>query len=535
MALTKLTTVLNKISTLANIITGQATTVKTAFDYDVNVVKDYINDTLTEEMDATFETKDNITTNRKLSATGDFTGTLIGLPIVAADPGLSTIVAGHTVELAETVKSVNGALPDVNGNVVIETGGLGTLLIDATDPPSPLVAVKTDGTDTSTELNTMLTYAKTNKIRTVYVPTNISVASTVLIPLGVELKGAGYNNTAISGLTSGMTVVQLYDNQSALTNVRVVAFGQTGYPVMIKDDNASGVADFVIDGVKMEGGLWELYTEFCWNGVIKNSRLTGGINGLRLGSQSNQIEFDTVAVKCKTAIVYATNASAIKIQNAELTHFEPTASANCFSFDGACHNIEFDTIYMEGHNDTAIFASFGTAGGLSQISFKNIICIPALKYLMNVGNAVGTYPRQISFENCNIELLTALYSYYAIKNFNCTYKNCNFGTIVNAVKEDALTPTYVNAWVNFDANSIVRFWKDSDNNVHVEGIVKSGTAGAIFTLPERYRPSQAYNLTTISGGALARVLFNTDGTVVKILGSNTDLMLDGVMFRAASI
>lgn len=51
MALTKLETVLNKISTLSTVIRGQATTVKAAFDHDANVLKDYINDTLTAEID----------------------------------------------------------------------------------------------------------------------------------------------------------------------------------------------------------------------------------------------------------------------------------------------------------------------------------------------------------------------------------------------------------------------------------------------------------------------------------------------------
>jgi hypothetical protein len=51
--------------------------------------------------DNAFETKSNITTNRKLSETGDFTGTLNGMPIVAADPGLSSTVAYHTEQLAE--------------------------------------------------------------------------------------------------------------------------------------------------------------------------------------------------------------------------------------------------------------------------------------------------------------------------------------------------------------------------------------------------------------------------------------------------
>lgn len=47
MALSKLTTELNTISELDTVIRNQATTVKAAFDHDVNVVKDYINNTLT--------------------------------------------------------------------------------------------------------------------------------------------------------------------------------------------------------------------------------------------------------------------------------------------------------------------------------------------------------------------------------------------------------------------------------------------------------------------------------------------------------
>lgn len=135
MALTKLTTTLNKISSLATTIRGQATTVKAAFDYDVNVVKDFINDTLTEEADAldaenvkltgdqtldgiktftsspivptptadlhastkkyvddNYTSKNEITTNRKLSANGDFSGTWNGHKMVETDPGIQTEV-----------------------------------------------------------------------------------------------------------------------------------------------------------------------------------------------------------------------------------------------------------------------------------------------------------------------------------------------------------------------------------------------------------------------------------------------------------
>lgn len=147
MALTKLTTVLNKISTLANMIVGQATTVKTAFDYDVNVVKDYINDTLTAEIDTmdaenvkktgdqtidgvktfvkspivptpttdmqtatkkyvddNFTSKTEITTSRKLSALGDFSGTWNGKTMVETDPGIQIVVNEHTSQLVDISK-----------------------------------------------------------------------------------------------------------------------------------------------------------------------------------------------------------------------------------------------------------------------------------------------------------------------------------------------------------------------------------------------------------------------------------------------
>ena len=119
MALTKLTAALDKISSLATLITGQATTVKGAFDHDVNVVKDYINEILIPEVEDKFETKEDLATNRKLSPTGDFTGTWGGKTMVETDPGIQIVVNEHTSQLASTVKSVNSILPDVNGNVVV--------------------------------------------------------------------------------------------------------------------------------------------------------------------------------------------------------------------------------------------------------------------------------------------------------------------------------------------------------------------------------------------------------------------------------
>lgn len=123
MALTKLTTVLNKISTLANIITGQATTVKTAFDHDSNVLKDYINDTLIPEIDTALTQKTtDLDTHKtsndhdgryyteaeindlllaKTNLTGNHEGTWQGYSPAETDPGIQAVVNGHTTQISE--------------------------------------------------------------------------------------------------------------------------------------------------------------------------------------------------------------------------------------------------------------------------------------------------------------------------------------------------------------------------------------------------------------------------------------------------
>lgn len=79
-------------------------------------------------VDDNFTTKSEITTNRKLSATGNFTGTLNGAPITSTDPGLSSTVvamrgAGAAEEkanlslvnahLAETTSEINAIIANV--------------------------------------------------------------------------------------------------------------------------------------------------------------------------------------------------------------------------------------------------------------------------------------------------------------------------------------------------------------------------------------------------------------------------------------
>lgn len=55
------------------------------------------------ESDAKYTTKDEITNNRKLSVSGDFSGTLKGMEITAAEPGLSSAFNQHLVNYANVV------------------------------------------------------------------------------------------------------------------------------------------------------------------------------------------------------------------------------------------------------------------------------------------------------------------------------------------------------------------------------------------------------------------------------------------------
>lgn len=59
------------------------------------------------EVDANLVTKTDLTTTRKLSASGDFTGTLNGAAIVASEPGLSSLFTAHVADNATDILNLN--------------------------------------------------------------------------------------------------------------------------------------------------------------------------------------------------------------------------------------------------------------------------------------------------------------------------------------------------------------------------------------------------------------------------------------------
>jgi hypothetical protein len=88
------------------------------------------------------------------------------------------------------------------------------------------------------------------------------------------------------------------------------------------------------------------------------------------------------------------------------------------------------------------------------------------------------------------------------------------------------TPLLLNGWVNFAPTQTVgdfqwvRYWKDASNQVHVQGLIKSGTLNVpIFYLQPGFRPATRILFVSIASEAVARVDVNADGSVVQVTGS----------------
>lgn len=100
--------------------------------------------------------------------------------------------------------------------------------------------------------------------------------------------------------------------------------------------------------------------------------------------------------------------------------------------------------------------------------------------------------------------------------------------------QNSLGVTFLNAWVNFDTQRPVNFYKDR-GRVYLEGIMKSGAVNTnAFILPVGYRPAHAgaqLIVPVVSNGAFGVVLLGNDGTVNFGVGSNVYVDLSCISFR----
>lgn len=89
------------------------------------------------------------------------------------------------------------------------------------------------------------------------------------------------------------------------------------------------------------------------------------------------------------------------------------------------------------------------------------------------------------------------------------------GTFDGDITEESWTaPTLVNSWVDYGSGfQTTRYRKDSNGIVHIQGLVKDGTAATVFTLPSGYRPAAALVFTTWGGATPYRLNIASTGVV----------------------
>jgi len=95
---------------------------------------------------------------------------------------------------------------------------------------------------------------------------------------------------------------------------------------------------------------------------------------------------------------------------------------------------------------------------------------------------------------------------------------------LDLIQEGWTAASYSNSWVDFGSGFAgAQYYKDPNGVVHIQGLVKSGSAGnaTIFTLPAGYRPQERLMFATYVMTGVARLDINSDGTVVMPTGGST--------------
>lgn len=98
-----------------------------------------------------------------------------------------------------------------------------------------------------------------------------------------------------------------------------------------------------------------------------------------------------------------------------------------------------------------------------------------------------------------------------------------------------LVSVFTNGWVNFGGAFLdAGYYKDAFGFVHLRGIIKSGTIGAVaFTLDAGYRPQGTSNFSAAGSIVVGVCQITAAGTVNPANGNTSDFSLEGIIFKAA--
>jgi hypothetical protein len=125
----------------------------------------------------------------------------------------------------------------------------------------------------------------------------------------------------------------------------------------------------------------------------------------------------------------------------------------------------------------------------------------------------------------------------AVKNGDASSNNALKFMPTNSVLRTWVTPSFTDSWANYTSGyNECGYYKDSENRVHLRGLVKNGSVGnnyAIFVLPEGYRPESRHLFCVMTNSnAAGRLDISNDGRVRPYSVNNTWVSLDNISFTA---
>jgi hypothetical protein len=478
MALTKNTTTVTNIQTLADIVVEQATTVKALFDKSSSDIKTYINDVLTPEVDtlfiaqtsaltthktsadhdgryytetesdAKYETITDLTNNRKLSATGNFTGTWDGLVPTASDPGLAATVNAH---LAATAKVYVNVLAPPLATMVAAVGDFN---------PDTLT-----GTDDTVAIAGCISYIETIGAGALIFPqTGLDYRCDGVLISGDNITIDLNENTIHKRSGSGY----IFNFGSSLTqkNIKVINGTLKGDNTVLANGGIALATDHTIsniDGVVLENITCENFAQYgIFQGSVSNfyhnnikilnhgTIAVGGTIGIGYVIYPKNAQQDGFVnnVYSKVNLDSTLTSAAIKMQVVSKLQASNIHGVNgtesCISIS-ATDASQYKNIIFES---TGVIAYTGMAVSSNDSNVTPVITDAA--YTINGVTAIGNFSSEISMNAAgvknvkllNVDLMTSTTNGKRIViATNGTIDNCKFNNIKAAIRLDTFTGT----------------------------------------------------------------------------------------------
>lgn len=396
-----------------------------------------------------------------------------------------------------------------------------------------------------------------------------NLADTLTIDFALSIKGEGYQSrivldSAVGGTKDVLKIVPAAGiglRLFSLENFRIVArSGTPGRHAIHIDLSAAGafVANACFDRLWLDalGGKGfnltnPVNTDGIFTSAIERSYIVNGIYLQRAGDSVHIVGNVLTGANTAVDLSMVPGAAQVSIQRNNITN---TGGAVVIHSGDQVkirdNQIEIGAAYT-GADQALITVKGDTAEVTStEITGNNINVDTRAAYCVDVVNAAETHLCS-NVMNCDAAKKHINVDASAVETIIHDSNDFRVGSASAALKiDDAGVQTFgppitvaafSNAWVAYDAaNSPVRYSRDADGIVTLEGAVKDGTIVAgttIFTLPAGFRPSKAIYFAVGNNNAgtwqQGTALVDASGNVKIQAGAATLFAFGGITFKAA--